>query len=284
MLNINIILTNKCNLSCKYCFYTEGYKCFEKKEFLNQNKLLSFIKKINNYDSINSIMITGGEPMLIKNITSIIKDLINYSTEIILLTNGTLINDEHIEFFINNNIYLQISLDSYKNKYHDSIRGNHKRTLETLEKFSNLGYKNIDINFTASPLNYKLISEVKNFAQLNNFGLNIGVIDSKNSRFNWNLVSTEIKNDFLNLYIKNNKLDYKNKLLKYILFRKVEKEINCPSLNRFFTIDINGNLTRCYNNIIIGNIYYDDINKIIENINNKEQYKCYIRNNCFTNI
>lgn len=245
MLNINIILTNKCNLSCKYCFYTEGYKCFEKKEFLNQNKLLSFIKKINNYDSINSIMITGGEPMLIKNITSIIKDLINYSTEIILLTNGTLINDEHIEFFINNNIYLQISLDSYKNKYHDSIRGNHKRTLETLEKFSNLGYKNIDINFTASPLNYKLISEVKNFAQLNNFGLNIGVIDSKNSRFNWNLVSTEIKNDFLNLYIKNNKLDYKNKLLKYILFRKVEKEINCPSLNRFFTIDINGNLTRC---------------------------------------
>lgn len=254
----------------------------EKTEYLNCNRMISFIKQVHNYEKINSIILTGGEPMLLKNIKDIIKQLMEYSKNISLLTNGTLIEDD-IDFFVTNSIEVQVSLDSYKTSYHEKIRGYQKKTVDALKKFSKLSYRNVSINFTATPLNYKLLPEIKEFVDNNNFKLNVGIVNSKSPIFDWKLTSLETKRDFLHLYKESNIVSYKNKLLEYFLFRNQE-EIYCPNINRCFTVDVNGNVMRCYSDYIIGNIYSMEVNRIIESMLHTKEARCPVRISCFDNI
>jgi MoaA/NifB/PqqE/SkfB family radical SAM enzyme len=59
---MNIMLTNHCNLNCKYCFAHDSIDNKNKKEvsFENFKYYISFIKK-NKYKKLNLI---GGEPTL----------------------------------------------------------------------------------------------------------------------------------------------------------------------------------------------------------------------------
>lgn len=87
MNSIVINLTDKCNLSCIYCF---GPK--------NQDKFLSFtqIQEIVQNTDFKYFVLTGWEPILHRDISKIIKYISNNNKKVILHTNGLLLDEKFI--------------------------------------------------------------------------------------------------------------------------------------------------------------------------------------------
>ena len=102
--NLRITVTDRCDLRCVYCMK-------EKMDFLPKKEILSFeeIERLcDNFISlgVNKIRLTGGEPLVRKNIIDLIKKLNskkNHTSlkEITLTTNGTLLSNFSKDLKIN---------------------------------------------------------------------------------------------------------------------------------------------------------------------------------------
>lgn len=110
-------LTGDCNLDCSHCF-----KSIATNNQLSINKIL---KTIEEFDEkiIGKVMLTGGEPLLLPEINTIINSLLNKNILTKVISNLTfsykvLENIENIK-----NIEISTSLDGHNEYYHDKIRG-----------------------------------------------------------------------------------------------------------------------------------------------------------------
>lgn len=124
--SIMLNLTDDCNLACKYCFVQQQphYMTLDVAknaiDFIVNNYN---IRKKNNWIKENDkkiITFFGGEPMIM--FDSIIVPLIEYIKEnynleefnFSITTNGTLLNEERIKFFKQNNFSILLSMDGAK--------------------------------------------------------------------------------------------------------------------------------------------------------------------------
>ena len=106
-----IHLTNICNFQCKHC-YLEN-----KQEIMPLDKFKTYINELKEYsdDEQNTLALTGGEPLLIPNLI----DYINYSRDlgfdIVILSNGSLINDKFCKQIKDKIKWIQVSLEGPQN-------------------------------------------------------------------------------------------------------------------------------------------------------------------------
>ena len=148
-MNFNIIVTSKCNLRCKYC-YEGNNKSHRDMNIDTANKAIDFIANMIAQEETNRrnrVVFHGGEPMLnfglIKFIKSRLDKIINgnYAIDYMTTINGTILNDEMIDFIKQNNIFLSISIDGTKeihnqNRiYHDG-KGSYSILIENLKKLN----------------------------------------------------------------------------------------------------------------------------------------------------
>lgn len=89
---VTLCLLDKCNLNCKYCF-SEKYSIATQ---LNLETVSKFIEKLDQKDKIEEITITGGEPFLYSEFVNLVKVLAKVSCEMIVLSNGTIVNSEQL--------------------------------------------------------------------------------------------------------------------------------------------------------------------------------------------
>lgn len=119
--NVNIYMTEKCNLACKYCFVEENAKEIEEKKI--KLALIDILK--NHSDKILTINFFGGEPLLridlIKRIVAYLKKKNKKLIQFNLSTNGLLLNREIISWAKKNDIHILLSFDGNK-KAHDTNR------------------------------------------------------------------------------------------------------------------------------------------------------------------
>ena len=114
---LRISLTDRCNYRCSYCMpkdiFNANYKYLKKSELLTFEEILSFIEILKNFN-LRKIRLTGGEPLLRRNIENLIiriKDL--GIKQISLTTNGSLLNLSKAELLKKNGLDgITISLDS----------------------------------------------------------------------------------------------------------------------------------------------------------------------------
>ncbi len=120
---VEINLTGKCNLHCRYCYYNES---MEKASDLSTDKWLGFFEELGSI-GVRKVRLSGGEPFIRKDffilVDSIIKNKMRYS----ILTNGTLIDDLTLAEFAKGKRRLrldsiQISIDGSKAEIHDKSR------------------------------------------------------------------------------------------------------------------------------------------------------------------
>lgn len=106
-----IITSRECNKRCSFCYV---YKSKEHKLYsLNIQKVLNVLK----CNHIKQIVLIGGEPLLNKvNLKTLIRYIrhFNKKVEIILTTNGVLVDDKWTSFFKKYRIYVQITLYDIK--------------------------------------------------------------------------------------------------------------------------------------------------------------------------
>jgi SynChlorMet cassette radical SAM/SPASM protein ScmE len=120
--SVDLLITGKCNLRCKYCsYFTSGA---EVEEDLPTEEWLRF------FDSLNRAMVLdvclqGGEPFMRPDFRELVEGIVSNGMRFSILSNGTLITDETASFLASTGRcnYVQISIDGSVAETHDVCRG-----------------------------------------------------------------------------------------------------------------------------------------------------------------
>jgi len=134
---ISLPPVHRCNLRCEYCFAEQG-RVFhgEQKEFTREQveKALRFIYNVYmpEYKKYRIDFVSGGEPLLNFDIIRDVREVSNQlyqetgkPLEMWLCTNGTLLNDEVLQYLDENHINIGVSLDGDEAQ-HDLIRKDYR--------------------------------------------------------------------------------------------------------------------------------------------------------------
>ncbi len=117
---LRISLTERCNLRCFYCMPEEGIPLREKSEFMSTEETLTIAKTFVSM-GVKKIRLTGGEPLIKKNIAEIIHELSKLPVELAITTNGILV-DQYLEDFKSAGLKsINVSLDSLSSQNFEKI-------------------------------------------------------------------------------------------------------------------------------------------------------------------
>ncbi|MDD4120204.1 MAG: anaerobic sulfatase maturase [Clostridia bacterium] len=172
-----------CNMKCLYCFYHSLASQRENfsQGFMNEEILEETIKKIFSYSDGSRVYLSfqGGEPLLagIEFFEKAIKYIKKYNTkrseiEIVIQTNGLLLNEDWCIFLKKNDILIGLSLDG--NEIHNSYRldVNGQPTFKQVFKNAKLLQKHsvpFNILTVITPKIAENIKEIYLFFKENNF-------------------------------------------------------------------------------------------------------------------
>lgn len=166
MVNETYVLhvTKLCNCDCAYCYEkdkTSTYTWEEVKDTLNN------IIEYRTSDTFG-IEFLGGEPMLawdyIKNTIHYIKDNFpNLNVRFTITTNGTIVNDELIDYLNNYPLQFAISLDGHEfanmlRMFKSNYYNTYKTVMENIKFLQDKGY-NPDIHITSHPYNIAYLKD-----------------------------------------------------------------------------------------------------------------------------
>lgn len=159
---ITLMLTQDCNLACKYCYGGEsgGFNSKGSKMTLETAKsAINYLLATSSNSNIYRILFFGGEPLLN---FEVMQSTVSYCEEITtktgkrftygLTTNATLLNDAIMSFLEAKKIGITISLDGDKN-VHDSNRcfPNKKGSYDiVINNINKLNHKSIPFNIRAT--------------------------------------------------------------------------------------------------------------------------------------
>lgn len=153
----NIEITKRCNLSCNHCITDSSMASPEK---LSTKEILHFIKFLKK-KNCKSVVITGGEPLIRKDIFEILKFIKSNEMEIFLHTNCSLINPDNIDELTDLVSCFVVSLDGANKETNDTIRcaGAFKTTLKKIKLLKKKKAK-ISLGVTECSKNYREIPEI----------------------------------------------------------------------------------------------------------------------------
>jgi len=261
-----IIVTTECNFRCKYCYLSLLKNYNPRVMNLETAKgILSYfyeyIKKVE--EETPKLVLYGGEPLLNKKIMKFIiedvrkniKDKKIPHTNIILITNGSLIDDNIADFLKENKVLIALSLDGQQ-RINDLNRvyKNGKGTFEDIIKAINLLNKR-DIRPTIScTINKRNVNKmntiipwmVKNF-NIDSLGLNLfsgGDCSNK--------LIKKLSKDSAKQIVKAFELCRKYGVYEDTVIRQMEAFVNekpniysCAATGREISVDPEGNLATC---------------------------------------
>jgi cyclic pyranopterin phosphate synthase len=89
---LRISITDKCNLKCVYCMPSKGVKYFKESDVLTDEEIVRFVR-IAHKHGLRKVRITGGEPLVRKNILQLVSSLKKIGIrDLSLTTNGILLS------------------------------------------------------------------------------------------------------------------------------------------------------------------------------------------------
>ena len=146
---MRISVTDKCNLRCRYCMPLNGNCKKEHDEMMTEEELINLVEASTKL-GIKKIRLTGGEPLVKKNIVSIVKNIkmIDGIEEVCITTNGVKLNELSENLKLAGLDRINISIDSLiEDKYkYITGGGNLQDALNGLNKALDTGFKKIKIN------------------------------------------------------------------------------------------------------------------------------------------
>lgn len=232
-----VMLGNKCNQKCSYCYQDKIDSGFVFDE--------QIIKTVNNSDRV---MFYGGEPLLYFDVIEYIIKKLNPKNLINITTNGTLLTGPMINFFNKYNIHISLSHDGLKHRelrgYDDPLKTHGDLFLALKRKalicvVNNVNYNyynlwdylrdnNLDLKHTFQHVKW-CGSTDENFLLKNNVAWE-NVLNQISNKVVDDLRHRRISNEFLFFkpYLNGNR-DF------------------CSCHNNYTCIDLSGNLYACHN-------------------------------------
>jgi len=126
---LRISLIEKCNLRCSYCMPAEGVPLSPKDHLMTCDEIYQIAKTFVNH-GVTKIRLTGGEPLIRKDIPEILKKLSTLNVELSITSNAVII-DRFIDVLKANGVKkINVSLDTLDRKKfkHITLRDQFKKT------------------------------------------------------------------------------------------------------------------------------------------------------------
>jgi radical SAM protein with 4Fe4S-binding SPASM domain len=181
-------LTYKCNCACKYCYIDQ-----EKGKYDLKTSLVYKVLDKLNEAGIFHIIFTGGEIFIRPDILDILEYAISKDFWLIgLLTNGTILTKEQMDFIIKNKRYfsktISMSIFSHIPEVNDSffkLKGAFKKICDNGEYLIKNG---IDVNLKINVMDFNLdtFMDTKSFFEKRGFNVTYiyGILYTNNDEFN----------------------------------------------------------------------------------------------------
>ncbi|WP_457681757.1 GTP 3',8-cyclase MoaA [Thermovibrio sp.] len=148
---LRISITDRCNFRCRYCM-PEGVKEFiPHREILTYEEITTIVKAFSLF-GVNSVRLTGGEPLVRKGIESFIRELseIKGIKDLSLTTNGYLLKERAASLKEAGLSRVNVSIDTLNPDKFSFITGAPKnslyRVLEGLEEALSCGLSPVKVN------------------------------------------------------------------------------------------------------------------------------------------
>lgn len=261
---MELCITNSCNLSCKYCFCKAGR---DYAQTGNMSEEIAFkaidllLKNSKNKKKLN-VAFFGGEPLMNYNlIYSVVKyakhqsNIHNKIFSFSITTNATLLNEEFVNFMIENNFNIMISADGPK-QYHNyqcptkNNSGSYDKMFNGLSLLINKNFP-IDIRTTVASPGIELKTLIEWYNSLHALGQFI-IEPAKNYIDSPSEIDISEKQFCKKIICSNhelkNILDYMKKhngnTPPYFPFYHAWQSINNPKYSQYYTC--NAGINRCY--------------------------------------
>lgn len=173
--DLRISVTDRCNLRCRYCMPLKEYQWIEKNEILTFEEIARlsniFVKL-----GIEKIRITGGEPLLRKELHKLVSQLSKIASlkEICLTTNGFMLADQIAQLSSAGLKRINVSLNSLNSETFRQMSqgGEVNQVLKGLFAAKKTGLRSIKINTVViRNKNEREIVELVKFTRDNNFSI-----------------------------------------------------------------------------------------------------------------
>ncbi len=146
---LRLSVTERCNLRCRYCMPEEGICKKKHEEMLTEDEMIQAVEIAVSL-GIKKVRITGGEPLVKRNILSICRRVaaVNEIEEVCMTTNGIFLPEFARALKEAGVKRINISLDTLdEEKYASMTRGgNLKEALSGLESALEAGFEKVKIN------------------------------------------------------------------------------------------------------------------------------------------
>lgn len=163
---LRISITDKCNLKCVYCMPKRGLKYFEESEILTSEEIVRFVRIVHKH-GLRKVRITGGEPLMRKDIILLISSIKKIGIhDLSLTTNGIMLSRLAGELKKAGLDRVNISLDTMDADKYKTITngGDINRVLEAIEEAERVGLSPIKLNIV--PIRGLNNDEILSFASL----------------------------------------------------------------------------------------------------------------------
>lgn len=277
-------ITNYCNLNCIFC--SASAKCH--KGLIDEPNAEKIAEKIISW-GIKYVSIRGGEPMIVKQISKVIKLLSNSGIFVEIVSNGTGFNKEFFDSISECNkklIRIKISLDSPNEDKNDKIRGkgSYHNAITSMENCKRYGW-NYRVQMVVVNSNKDQITDMYNLVQskgATSFGIYLVLPFGRGNKIDKVIIDESILDQVL--YIQKTQKDTKFekfalglddfKFFKY-LYENIDFEeklsekisvLKCNGGKTRINIDQNGDCYPCdlmkYDMFKMGNILNDSFEEI----------------------
>ncbi|MGC8662659.1 MAG: radical SAM/SPASM domain-containing protein [Candidatus Micrarchaeia archaeon] len=259
-------LTNRCNLSCAYCYAHLGGRVYNGKfvppKDLDINKLKEMLLDLKeNMEGPWFIDIAGGEPTLYPHLIELLRFIgkeIGVPTS--LYTNGTLVTKEMAREFADiqktDDFTVLISIDSFTPQINNTYRGKTDNTLSSVEILYNAGV-GMELSFTPVQPDFR-----ESFEKAKKYGIQKIRVNSLRPSATGEFDYVKYR-QYLNEDVLNAMRDAANEIGVSVLLPKSVETCNA-GLKRI-AVYADGSVSTCYilRNNIIGNINERKLSDII---------------------
>jgi GTP 3',8-cyclase len=150
--SLRISVTDRCNIRCFYCMPETDVKFQGREQLLSFEEIERFVT-IAARLGVRKLRVTGGEPLLRKNVSTLIRKLaaIEGIEDLALTTNGVLLAEQAAELYDAGLRRINVHLDTLDRERFQQItrRDQFERVMEGIETARRLGFGPIKINVVA---------------------------------------------------------------------------------------------------------------------------------------
>ncbi len=274
-----ISLTNVCPQNCGYC-----YNKNRKGELLNTSEIKRLIQELKKM-GVCWLGLTGGEPLMNKDIVEIVKSVGDDCAVKIFTTGANLSEQLAMELKKAGLLYVSISLDHWEKEEHDRNRGYagaFQTALRAIEIFKSIG-----VHVSVSAVISRRMLQENQVQELLDFLISLGIHEAWLSETKptveafWHKEAVITENERLSLVSLQDKYNKERKItVNYLGHFEGKEHFGCNAGNKMVYIDAFGEVSPCvFTPLTFGNMRDKPVQAIFSEM--KEYFPS--EGNCFIN-